>query len=263
MENVKNFFIVKSDVKDMKALISFKQHQTIYFSLLDINTGINQHYNFSLSCTDFYKMSVSGDRFFTILKKSSIHIARLDNFKDIAYYSAGKYKLTCIASHHEEDILLTGDSHGRVILWQNLFSKKPTKTIFHWHTLPVNYVTFSDAGTHFFSGADECVLVRWQMDNYLEKKFLPRLASPIQNISVSQNNIYIAIATKDNAIRIVDSRFSQISLIQNLVVGDQFESGIVLDHRTKSLIMNGNVGQVQFYSTHEESLLYHVSCILF
>jgi NET1-associated nuclear protein 1 (U3 small nucleolar RNA-associated protein 17) len=116
----------------------------------------------------------------------------------------------------------------------------------------------------FYSGGNESVLVRWQLHNPLEKKFLPRLPSTIAQISVSTNNKFIAVSTDDNAVRILDSKLDSVSLIQHLVIGDNFQTGIVYDPRTRALVMNGNVGQVQFYSTNDNSLLYNVSrCVLF
>lgn len=144
-------------------------------------------------------------------------------------------------------------------MWQNIFTKTPSKAVFHWHTLPVKCIGFSTTGTYFYSGGDESVLVKWQLDNHLEKKFLPRLPSTIAQIRVSPNNSFVAISTNDNAVRIVDSRLDNVSLIQHLVIGNTLESGIVVDPKSKALVMNGNIGQIQFYSPFDNSLLYNVS----
>lgn len=80
---------------------------------------------------------------------------------------------TCVACHPEEEIVITGDDTGRVVLWQGIFSKK-TQAVFHWHTLPVNCVAFSTLGSHFYSGANESVLVKWVIENPNIKQFLPR-----------------------------------------------------------------------------------------
>lgn len=73
----------------------------------------------------------------------------------------------------------------------------------------------------------------------------------------------MAVATRDNAIRILDNQMDQINIIQHLVLGKQYESGIIYDSRTKALIMNGNQGHIQFYSPYDMSLLYNVSEIIF
>jgi len=43
-----------------------------------------------------------------------------------------------------------------------------------------------------------------------------------------------------------------------LVVGDQFTCGLTYDPVSRSLVMNGNVGCVQFYSPLDQDLLYNV-----
>lgn len=89
------------------------------------------------------------------------------------------------------------------------------------------------------------------------------MAAEIEHISVANNNLYMAVATRDNAIRILDNQMDQINIIQHLVLGKQYESGIIYDSRTKALIMNGNQGHIQFYSPYDMSLLYNVSEIIF
>lgn len=166
---------------------------------------------------------------------------------------------TCIACHPSDEIVITGDNSGRAVVWRNIFAKNKVQSVFHWHTLPLRALCFSSAGSYFYSGGEECVLVKWQLDNANEKKFLPRLAAEIEHLSVAPNNLYMAVATRDNAIRIVDNQMNQINLIQHLVLGKQYESGIIYDPRTKALVMNGNQGHIQFYSPHDMSLLYSVS----
>lgn len=170
-------------------------------------------------------------------------------------------KFTCVACHPVEQMVLTGDDNGRIVLWQNIFGYKKSQAVYHWHTLPAKCVTFSPLGSYFYSGADECVLVKWQIDNPNQKQFLPRLPGGIVQVSVSDNNAYTAVTTSDNAVRIIDSKMDQISLIQHLVLGNQLESGIIYDPITRALVMNGNIGCVQFYSPNDQTLLYNVSLI--
>lgn len=97
------------------------------------------------------------------------------------------------------------------------------------------------------------------MNNSLQKNFLPRLPSAIEHVSVANNNIFIAICTGDNAVRILDSRLETVSVIQNMVVSGNERGNMVFDMRSKALIMNGTVGHLQFYSPYDMSLLYTVS----
>lgn len=69
-------------------------------------------------------------------------------------------QFTCVACHPEHECIITGDSTGRIVLWYNLGNSRLTQQVFHWHTLPVQCLAFSTSGKQFYSGADECVLVR-------------------------------------------------------------------------------------------------------
>ena len=56
-------------------------------------------------------------------------------------------KFTCVALHPSEQIMVTGDISGRVVLWYEFIKQnRPVKTVYHWHTLPVNAVCFSNEG---------------------------------------------------------------------------------------------------------------------
>lgn len=112
----------------------------------------------------------------------------------------------------------------------------------------------------FFLG-NECVLVKWHTLDATDRRFVPRIAAEIQQIAVAKNNVFLAVATKDNAIRIFDNTLNQTTLIQHLVIGKHFECGMVFDSRTRALIMNGNQGHIQFYSPEDISLLYSVSML--
>lgn len=156
---------------------------------------------------------------------------------------------------------MTGDTLGRVLLWYSLESDKPSRAVYHWHTLPVQCLAFSTSGSYFFSGGGESVLVKWQYDNALKKNFVPRLPSAIKHISVANNNLFVAISLADNGIRILDSKLELVCLIQHLVLSDSNEGNIHFDPRSKALIMNGNIGHLQFFSPYDMSLLYSVSIL--
>lgn len=56
-------------------------------------------------------------------------------------------KFTCVALHSEKLIMATGDISGRILIWHDFVHKsRPVKTVYHWHTLPVNSVCFSSEG---------------------------------------------------------------------------------------------------------------------
>lgn len=107
------------------------------------------------------------------------------------------------------------------------------------------------------------MLVKWQIDNSLQKNFLPRLPSTIGWITVSCNNLFVAVATQDNGLRVLDGRLELVCVIQNLVLSGSEEGNVVFDPRSKALVMNGSIGNLQFYSPYDMSLLYSVSNDLF
>jgi hypothetical protein len=56
-------------------------------------------------------------------------------------------KFTCVALHDKEMVMATGDISGRIIVWHKFTElSRPIKTVFHWHTLPVNALCFSTEG---------------------------------------------------------------------------------------------------------------------
>lgn len=139
---------------------------------------------------------------------------------------------------------------------------------FHLHILfVVVSLNFQLALLFFYksvncSAGNECVLVKWQIQDVNDRRFVPRIAAEIRQIALASNNIFVAVATKDNAIRIFDNTLIQTTLIQHLVLGKHFECGMVFDSRTRALIMNGNQGHIQFYSPEDMSLLYSVSIVV-
>lgn len=184
---------------------------------------------------------------------------------DKQYIGGGRW-FTCVACHPEERCIATGDNTGRVLIWWNLLtSGKPTWAVYHWHTLPVQAVTFSQTGSHFYSGAGECVLVKWTLNKPLDRSFLPRLPNSICHLSVAPDNKCLAISTSDNGIQIVDPQLKLISVIQHFTWQVEvkhglplFPAGISVDPRTKALVMNGRTGHIQFYSPHTGTLLYNL-----
>lgn len=260
---VRSFHLIPSESNELVALIALTQkidstqRKYIFFYLYNLENSTFRKYFLQLNPRDIY-VDVCSNQFFAVAQKRMLYVTQLMNFETVQHLPITGRKFTCIACHPEEEAILTGDDTGRIVLWKGFFSKNISKAVFHWHTLPVRCLRFSMNGNYFYSGGEEAVLVQWQVNDHLEKKFLPRLSSTINQISVCGNNSLIAVATADNAVKIIDSRFDSVSLIQNLVIGDNFDSGIVCDFRTRTIIMNGNVGHIQFYSPRDNTLMHSV-----
>ncbi|GLV34579.1 lethal (2) 05287 [Carabus blaptoides fortunei] len=199
-------------------------------------------------------------------------MATIDQTKMFCYAFAGANKtvkcrttrdtaFTCVACHPDQHSVATGDCTGRVIVWYGLFTgTAPIQTVYHWHTLPVNVVSFSQSGTVLYSGADECVLVKWRLDN-LHKEFLPRLPASIKQIACAKANVTLAIAVNNNAVHLVDAQFRVKQVIQHLTWSMTACAGMKVDPRTRALVLNGYVGNLQFYSPRTMSLLYNLDIV--
>ncbi|KAG5869680.1 hypothetical protein JTB14_035605 [Gonioctena quinquepunctata] len=260
--NIQTFNIVFSNSEDSKAVVSYKHKKYIRFALVNIEERtLFKKYNLHIKPDNEYFIASNGKEYFSVAQNNIVYFIKL-NGDSLSRYSMQEGRtFSCVACHPAEQIVLTGDSTGRILAWQNLFSEDKTQTVFHWHTLPVQTVCFSTSGSYFFSGGSECVLVKWQLENVNERKFLPRIVAEIQHVAVANDNLYVAVATKDNAIRILDPTMEQIALIQHLVLGKHYSSGILYDPRTRSLIMNGNQGQIQFYSPDDMSLMFNIDIV--
>ena len=79
----------------------------------------------------------------------------------------------------------------------------PPSTLLHWHAHAVFSLTLSLDGGYLYSGADEAVLVVWQLASGA-KEFVPRLGGAIKFISSSSKEAKVAVATADNCIQIVN-----------------------------------------------------------
>lgn len=175
--------------------------------------------------------------------------------------------LTCLTCHPTEELVATGDVTGKVLIYREIFSYiEPMTTLYHWHHTPVNCVTFTMSGSHFYSGGSENTLVHWNMCEKEDRNYLPRMWGTPVHIVIGSDNQKIAVATDDNGIQILNTQHNLTAIIQNFtwVPFDKtntpkFPIGLKVCPRTSSLVMNGRIGHLQFYSTHTKSLLFNVS----
>lgn len=188
-----------------------------------------------------------------------IYIFRLKN--------QNKDHFTTMLCHPEHDTIATGDVKGRIRLWRNVMSGERLKyDLYHWHHTPVTSLAFSTSGTMLYSGGSEAVLVKWVVDEPDNRAFLPRMSAAIAHVAVGGVNSKVVVSTMDNAIHFYDAQLNLAAMIQNFAfIAEDFTGlcpfpvGLQVNPRTQSIVMNGRVGHLQFFSTHTNSLLYHVS----
>lgn len=172
-----------------------------------------------------------------------------------------------VACHPMDEIVITGDVTGRILMYYKLFSKNdPITRLFHWHHTPITSIAFTFSGTNFYSGGLESVLCHW--DSKLDKpiKFVPRMQGTPLHITIGADNQKIAVATDDNGIQILNAQNNPVAVIQyftwiqyDRTEIPKFPIGLKVNPRTSSLVLNGRMGHLQFYSTYTKSLLFNVS----
>lgn len=85
------------------------------------------------------------------------------------------------------------------------------------------------------------------------------------HISIGADNQKIAVATDDNGIQILNAQNNPVAVIQyftwiqfDRTAIPKFSVGLKVNPRTSSLVLNGRMGHLQFYSTYTRSLLFNV-----
>lgn len=208
------------------------------------------------------------DSYVAVIRENRLTVTSVTKQQKNVSFMAGNGRYwTVVACHPEECIIASGDNTGRIVLWKQPLDNgnKTPRTVCHWHTLPVEYIAFSASGSYMYSGGNEGVLVRWNVESPNIRNYLPRLPAGIAYIAVASDNQTIAVATKDNGIQLVDPQNKINCVIQNLTWGVNcvpgaklFPAGIIWDPRTGCVILNGRPGHLQFYNPQDSSLLYNL-----
>ncbi|XP_053128663.1 WD repeat-containing protein 75 isoform X2 [Hemicordylus capensis] len=169
---------------------------------------------------------------------------------------------TCVACHPKEDCIASGHRDGKIRLWRNFNHKREyTFSTLHWHHDQVLDLVFSVEGTSLLSGGIESVLVQWRDGLDSKKEFLPRLGSTIEHISTSPDGTFLCTSHTDNKITIIHSNLRVSAVIQGLVKGGLVNTGLMVDPRTKALVLNGKPGHLQFYSLQNDKQLYNLDIV--
>uniref|UniRef100_A0A671V3L1 WD repeat domain 75 n=1 Tax=Sparus aurata TaxID=8175 RepID=A0A671V3L1_SPAAU len=169
----------------------------------------------------------------------------------------GKNTFTCVACHPNDDCIATGHEDGKIRLWRNFNHKKEyTYSTLHWHHSAV-----SSLSTNLLSGGIESVLVQWRYNQENQRDFLPRLGAAITHIAVSPDGALYCTSHSDNKITIIQSCVKVSAVIQGLVKGESVGTDLMIDPRSKSLVLNGKPGHLQFYSLQRDKLLYNLDIV--
>uniref|UniRef100_A0A3Q2QJD5 WD repeat domain 75 n=1 Tax=Fundulus heteroclitus TaxID=8078 RepID=A0A3Q2QJD5_FUNHE len=176
--------------------------------------------------------------------------------------NGGRNTLTCVACHPTDDCVATGHEDGKIRLWRNFSHRKEyTYSTLHWHHGAVASLRFTPEGSNLLSGGLESVLVQWRYEQESQRNFLPRLGAAITHIAVSPDGSRFCTSHSDNKITIIQSCVKVSSIIQGLVTGDEVQTDLMVDPRSKALVLNGKPGHLQFYSLQRDKLLFNLDIV--
>ncbi|KAM4039006.1 WD repeat-containing protein 75 [Anomaloglossus baeobatrachus] len=169
---------------------------------------------------------------------------------------------TVVTCHPSDDCIATGHKDGRIRLWRKFNHKQDyTYSSLHWHHDAVADLAFSVQGTTLFSGGVESVLVQWSYSLEHKKEFLPRLGAAIEHIAISPDGSLLCTSHMDNKLTIIDANLKVTGIVQGLVKGNDVKTGLIFDPRSKTLVLNGKPGHLQFYSPHDDKQLYNLDIV--
>ncbi|XP_077392152.1 WD repeat-containing protein 75 [Festucalex cinctus] len=181
---------------------------------------------------------------------------KLDNKK------GRKNTFTCVACHPKDDVIATGHEDGKIRLWRNFNHKKEyTYLTLHWHHNAVSSLCFTPEGSNLLSGGVESVLVQWKYGQESQRDFLPRLGATITHVTVSPDGALFCTSHADNKITIIKSCVKVSAVIQGLVKGERVATDLLVDPRSKALVLNGKPGHLQFYSIQRDKLLFNLDIV--
>ncbi|XP_008293300.1 WD repeat-containing protein 75 [Stegastes partitus] len=194
--------------------------------------------------------------FFFKKQKSYKFFLKEDNKK------GGLNTFTCVACHPKNDCIATGHEDGKIRLWRNFNQQKEyTYSTLHWHHNAVSSLRFTPEGTNLLSGGVESVLVQWRYNQESQRDFLPRLGAAITHIAVSPDGALFCTSHSDNKITIIQSCVKVSAVLQGLVKGESVRTDLMVDPRSKALVLNGKPGHLQFYSLQRDKLLYNLDIV--
>lgn len=213
-------------------------------------------------------MSVAhGQDYFAVIQENFLYCVNYKTGEIKTWKNSNGVGLTYVACHPTVQMVATGDVIGRILLYRELFLyNQPKTTLYHWHHTPVTTIAFTIFGSHFYSGGLENTLCHWDVRANKPIDFFARMQGTPVHIVIGAENQKIAIATDDNGIQILNAQKLPMAIVQNFtwVPYDKtnipkFPIGLKVNPRTNSLVMNGRLGHLQFFSTHTRTLLFNVS----
>ncbi|CAL8388844.1 unnamed protein product [Gadus morhua 'NCC'] len=263
---------------DVFLVMPVKRNKKEKFGLVSLNLppSVEQHVMVKGHTIVFQSVSTDpkciafgqGGEYVASVKDNVLHVYFLNKktFYRFALGTSGEMAarnaFTCVACHPKDDCIATGHGDGKIRLWRNFNQEKEyTFSTVHWHHSGVNALCFTPEGTNLLSGGLESVLVQWRYGQEGQKDFLPRLGSSIKEIVVSPDGSLFCTSHTDNKITVIKNCTKVSAVIQGLVHGDGVKTALMVDPRTKALVLNGKPGHLQFYSLQRDQQLYNLDIV--
>uniref|UniRef100_A0A672RUA3 WD repeat-containing protein 75-like n=1 Tax=Sinocyclocheilus grahami TaxID=75366 RepID=A0A672RUA3_SINGR len=223
---------------------------------------VSSHISSNPSCTAFGR----GGEYIAFARRLQLNVYFFRKQKTCSFSLKATDKkgaqnaFTCITCHPTDDCIATGHEDGKIRLWRNFIHKKEyTYSTQHWHHNAVNTLCFTPEGTHLLSGGIESVLVQWQYGAGNRKEFLPRLGGSILHISASSDGQLFCTSHSDNSKKkIIKCLFLPMLF---MLSGDAVLTDLMIDPRSKALVLNGKPGHLQFYSLLRDKHLYNLDIV--
>ena len=195
--------------------------------------------------------------------REEIRFCRLDEGEEFKVHRTLKHSsaITRLQYHPKEPCLVLADRHGQIVMWYCLEARAaihPQRTL-HWHANEVTDMAFTSAGQYLLSGGEEAVLVLWQIESGL-RQYLPRLGDPIHFVTVSADDRWVAVSTRDNVVHLVSLTSGSTLSVSKAIRGckaipSKTSSAICKTSSSSSaLILPGNPGTLQVYDPVKDSV---------
>ena len=206
--------------------------------------------------------------------REEIHFCPLNGEKyEISRTLKHSSAITRLQYHPTEPCLVLSDRHGQIVMWYcleldagKISSSKdivfPQRTL-HWHANEVTDMAFTSNGQNLLSGGEEAVLVLWQIESGL-KQYLPRLGDPIHYVTVSGDDCWAAVSTRDNMIHLVSLTTGSTLAVTKSIRGCSLRNDEKRSKTSKmtcvplcnssSLLLSGNPGNLQIYDPIKDSV---------
>uniref|UniRef100_A0A8C1YD21 WD repeat domain 75 n=1 Tax=Cyprinus carpio TaxID=7962 RepID=A0A8C1YD21_CYPCA len=157
-----------------------------------------------------------------------------------------KNAFTCIACHPTDDCIATGHEDGKIRLWRNFIHKKEyTYSTQHWHHNAVNTLCFTPEGGLYCEILFSSVFTHIFYYGVISDCFL----------------VFHIPLFSSSEITVIESSFKVCGVIQGLVKGDAVLTDLMIDPRSKALVLNGKPGHLQFYSLLRDKHLYNLDIV--